>query len=164
MIEIQKASAEDADTLAAILTEAKQLKISLNDDAWASRDFTPELLREWIEEGNTYSVRLNGRIVATFALTWEDTTWGQQPPVAGYIHKLAVNGDVRGKGIGGDILNWASIQIMKKGRQLLRLDFPRENSGLKTYYERHGFKWVRDEKVIRPNKIYLESLYERPVA
>lgn len=160
---IQKALAEDADTLAEILTEAKQLKVSLNDDAWASRDFTPELLRKWIGEGNTYAVRLNDHIVATFALTWEDATWGQQPPVAGYIHKLAVAESARGAGLGEKVLDWVAAHVTENGRTLIRLDFPIRNQGLRRYYESRGFSWVRNTEVKQPGKTYLVGLYERRV-
>ena len=163
-LEIKKATTDEADQLANILAQAAQLKVALGDDAWATRDFTLELLREWIGEDDTYTVRRDGSIVATFALTWEDAVWGEQLPIAGYIHKLAVSDSARGNGIGEKILDWASAYVAENSREFLRLDFPRQNQGLKNYYEKQGFVWVRDTKVQRPGKVYLVHLYERPAA
>jgi len=158
---IDKSTIDESEQLAEILSQGARLKFTLGDDAWATRDFTPELIGEWIEAGNTYTVRLDGSTVATFALTWDDATWGEQPPVAGYIHKLAVKESARGAGIGGQILDWASAHVAENGREFLRLDFPQQNQGLRRYYESHGFVWVRNASVQQPGKLYSVGLYER---
>lgn len=68
-----------------------------------------------------------------------------------------------GRGIGGQLMDWADQQAAAKGRKLLRVDFPPNNSGLKAYYEKHGFKFVKNRKIHAPHTTYTTALYERPI-
>ncbi|MCI4361163.1 MAG: GNAT family N-acetyltransferase, partial [Thermoplasmata archaeon] len=78
--------------------------------------------------------------VATVNLSWEDPRfWGEQPPVAGYAHRLAVRRRFAGTGVGATLLSWADGEIRKRARSFLRLDCLARNRRLCSYYEALGF-------------------------
>jgi ribosomal protein S18 acetylase RimI-like enzyme len=161
---IQQAQPEDAEALAGILTSAMRYKIAHGDMAWGSKPYTAEEVDERIEEGNTYVARLGNILVGTLMLLWEDKMmWGEQQPIAAYVHQLAVKDGYRGMDLGKQLLDWASLQATNKGRELLRIDLSPENDGLKTYYEGLGFKWVENREIHAPRATYTAALYERPI-
>lgn len=161
---ISKARLEDAEALAAILTQAMRFKLAHADTAWGSEPYTAEELQGRIEKGVTYAAWMDGNLVATLLLLWEDAMmWGEQPPIAAYVHQLAVKDGYHGRGIGEKLLDWAGQQAVKRGRRLVRLDCPPTNTGLRTYYETHGFTWVKNREIHAPHATYIAALYERPV-
>lgn len=161
---VKLARPEDAETLVELLNQARQYKLERDDDAWTSVPFTIEELQQRIEKGNTYAAWRDNELVGTLVLLWEDKmTWGNQPPIAVYLHQLAINDDHRGLGLGAKLLDWADHQAAKNGRELLRIDIPPENKGLRDYYRKIGFKWVKNREVHAPHATYIAALYERPI-
>jgi GNAT superfamily N-acetyltransferase len=124
-LDVRKAQPADAQALADILTQAMKFKLAQQDEAWGSEPYTTGQLRERINRGNTYAAWYRDEIIATLVLIWEDEMmWGMQPPVAAYFHQLAIKDGYHGLGVGSQLLNWAGEQATRKGRTLLRLDFP----------------------------------------
>lgn len=163
-LSVQQAQLEDAPALAEILTQAMQHKISHGDNAWGSEPYTAEELIPRIEKGNTYVARLGNDVAGTLLLLWEDEMmWGEQPPTAAYVHQLAVKDGYRGMDLGKQLIDWASKQAADKGKELLRIDFPPENDGLRAYYEKLGFTFVQNREIHAPHATYTAALYERPV-
>lgn len=161
---IRKAELADAAPLAEILTQAMKYKIAHADSAWGSEPYTADELHSRIAKGNTYTAWLGDTVVGTLLLLWEDEMmWGKQPPIAAYVHQLAVKDGHRGQDLGKQLLDWASQQAADQGRELLRIDFPPENDGLRAYYEKLGFKYVEDREIHAPRAIYNAALYERRV-
>lgn len=89
---------------------------------------------------------------------------GEQPPVAAYVHQMAVKDGYRGLNLGKQLLDWAGEQAANQGRQLFRIDFPPENDGLRGYYEGLGFRFVGNWEINAPHATYTAALYERPVS
>jgi GNAT superfamily N-acetyltransferase len=114
---------------------------------------------EAFERGDLYVARSGGEIAATFTLQWEDELfWGPQPPVAGYIHAVAVRREHAG--LGRELIEWAVRAVRDSGRAYLRLDCMRDNARIREYYEALGFQH-RGDTVVGG---HLDaSLYERAV-
>jgi GNAT superfamily N-acetyltransferase len=85
--------------------------------------------------------------------------WGERPPDAAYVHKLAVRRACAGQGIGRAIVEWADRTAAKAGRQFLRLDCLGDNPGIRRYYEGLGFEH-RGDLVLNGRTM---STYERDV-
>jgi GNAT superfamily N-acetyltransferase len=85
--------------------------------------------------------------------------WGDRPPDAFYVHKLAVRRDQAGRGIGAAVVEWANAEAAEAGREFLRLDCLGDNPGIRDYYEGLGFEHCGDLVLGGRNM----SLYERPV-
>ena len=159
---VDLAQLEDAEVLAEILSSAIQNKSNHNDRAWGAPPHPIEEVYKDIEAGNIYIARLGNNPVGTLKLVWEDEViWGKQPPIAAYVHQLAVASGYHGLDLGKQLLDWAGLQASSNDRNLLRIDIPPGNEGLKNYYEKQGFKWVKDREVRAPHKTYTAVLCEK---
>jgi GNAT superfamily N-acetyltransferase len=122
--------------------------------------FPREEIADAIERGEVYVAEVGGDVVATVTLLWDDELhWGERPPDAAYVHKLAVSRARAGQQIGRAIVEWADETAAANGRSFLRLDCQRANPGIRNYYDELGFEHRADD-VINGRDL---SLYERPV-
>jgi GNAT superfamily N-acetyltransferase len=113
-----------------------------------------------VERGEVYVAEVDGEVVATVTLLWNDPMyWGERPPDAAYVHKLAVRRACAGRRIGSAIVEWADATAAAAGRAFLRLDCLADNPGIRVYYEQLGFEHRGDLVVNNRNM----SIYERPV-
>ena len=157
---VRAASQEDLDDVLSILSEAARRPVAAALGQWPD-PFPGERALPALERGDTYLALLDGQVVGTLTLQWDDLAyWGEQPPVAGYLHRLAVRSSHAGRGLGGELLTWAEREIAARARTLLRLACMTDNSGLRHYYEGAGFRH-RGDVVVRGRR---SSRYERPVA
>lgn len=123
--------------------------------------FPEAIVRPNLERGELYvAERPAVGPIATITLQWSDPKfWGVQPPVAGYVHRFAIDRRWAGQGLGDRLLDWAAAQSVARGRDLLRLDCSAENQRLHTYYRSRGFH--------RVGTVELEgrsfALWERPL-
>ncbi len=159
-ISVGRAGATHVTAVVEILNEATRYKAAHGDLAWGSSGgFDARDVSDAMVQGEVYVVRLGEEIVGTVRLQWSDEHyWGLQPPVAGYIHGLAVKDGFHGRGIGATVLNWAIDQISLTGLQFLRLDCGADNAGLCRYYEDRGFIQVGQRML---GDGYAAALYQR---
>jgi len=159
-IQIAKATASDIPVLVEILTEATSYKLHHKDHSWGSRPFTPAEVGRNLSIGGTYKAVAGGEIVGTCELVWDDPeVWGKQPPVAGYLHRLAVKQGWHGRDMGAQIIAWAAAEVKSQNRRFLRLDCDSRNLKLRNYYEQQDFFLV-EVKLVSAHKKYLSSLYQ----
>ena len=157
---VRRAQPEDALTVAGLLDEATVWVNDLGFSQWPL-PFPRDQLAAAIDRGEVYVVESEeGEGVATVSMLPDDPEyWGDQPPDAFYVHKLAVRRDQAGRGIGAAIVEWANAEAAEAGREFLRLDCLADNPGIRDYYEDLGFEH-RGDLVLDGRKM---SLYERPV-
>lgn len=158
------AQLDELDIVRGILSDAAQVPIGKGvTDQWPA-EFQAEPILAAIANGTLHLVFTpSGIAVATLVLQWEDELWwGVQPPVAGYVHRLAISSQARGQGLGEYLLDWAQQQVRVAGRSMLRLDVTSHNPRLCRYYEGLGFQWVRDVTLAdAAGQSVTDSLYER---
>jgi ribosomal protein S18 acetylase RimI-like enzyme len=110
-----------------------------------------------------YVARLSGspEPVATFTvIDHDEEVWGEQPPVAVYVHSLAIRRSFAGQGLGSQLLSEVAKIAQRSSRSYIRLDCWVDNPGLCAYYERLGFQ-PRGTKVWEDGSTV--QRYERPV-
>ena len=146
--------------VAGLLDEATVWVNDLGFSQWPL-PFPRDQLAGAIERGEVYVVESeDGEAVATVSMLPDDPLyWGDQPPDAFYVHKLAVRRDQAGRGIGAAVVEWANAEAAEAGREFLRLDCLGDNPGIRDYYEDLGFEH-RGDVVLDGRTI---SLYERSV-
>jgi ribosomal protein S18 acetylase RimI-like enzyme len=106
--------------------------------------FPEEYVRPSLEQGHLHVAEWRGEVVGSFVLRWEDEAfWGPQPPIAGYLHQLAVRHDRPLRGLGGKMIARAEELVRERGRPLIRLDCVATNRRIVAYYEALGFRPVR---------------------
>jgi ribosomal protein S18 acetylase RimI-like enzyme len=161
---IRRASTEDIPLLTDILNDALAFKLELGDPAWGTQEWTLAGVGRWLNKSEMYLIEQENMAIATFSLAWEDEKyWGQQEPIAGYLHRLAVRKEFHGIGAGDFALDWAMHQIRARHRQALRLDCDCRNTSLCAYYEARGFVQV-GVRPIPGAREYIASLYEKALA
>jgi GNAT superfamily N-acetyltransferase len=159
-VNVRRAHQEDATTIAGLLDEATEWVVELGFSQWPL-PFPRDQLAAAIERGEVYVVESeDGEAVATVSMLADDPMyWGDRPPDAFYVHKLAVRRDRAGRGIGAAIVEWANAEAAEAGREFLRLDCLGANPRIRDYYEDLGFEH-RGDLVLDGRNM---SLYERPV-
>ena len=146
-------------TVAELLDEATAWVGERGYEQWPS-PFPHEEIAAAVERGEVYLAELDGEPVATVTMLADDPVyWGERPPDALYVHKLAVRRACAGQRIGSAVIEWADATAAKAGRRFLRLDCLRDNDGIRAYYERLGFRHQGD-LVVNGRGM---SIYERPV-
>ena len=146
-------------TVAGLLDEATLWVTARGFEQWPL-PFPRDEVAAAIDSGEVYVAEVNGDVVATVTLLWDDPLyWGERPADAAYVHKLAVKRAHAGRGIGSALVEWADEEAAEAGRAFLRLDCLRDNPGIRVYYERLGFEH-RGDLVVNGRGM---SIYERPV-
>jgi GNAT superfamily N-acetyltransferase len=159
--QVSPAKPADIDTVLGILDEAT---IWLRDrglpTVWKPGEFSRASFLEQISREEVYIGLIDGKPAGTFILQWSDTFWwGEQPPDAGYIHKLAIRPAYTGQGVGREMLKWAEGRTRAQGRKFLRLNCLAEDRKIRDYYENAGFTYLRDATGPKG----MASLYEEPL-
>jgi L-amino acid N-acyltransferase YncA len=163
-LKLVRAIDKDAPLVAEILSQAVDYKVLHGDMAWEQGPFTAEEVLHQLKNTDTYITYLSDEPVGTFAFKWTDEKiWGDQALDAGYVHRLAIKGNMHGKGLGAEIINLAASEVAEKGLQLLRLDCELKNKKLCAYYEKLGFEQVGIKKVKGFNN-YVAALYQKPLS
>ena len=157
--EIIAAAPNDIEVVLEILDEASAWIINQKlPHVWVPGGFPREAFIDQISRGEVYIGLVDGKPAGTFVLQWSDVFWwGEQPPDAGYVHKLAIRPAYAGQGVGRQMLAWAGDRTRSMGRKILRLNCMAEDRKIREYYENAGFVRVRD--VMGPRA--LATLYEK---
>jgi GNAT superfamily N-acetyltransferase len=162
MITFSLATQAEIPVLAEILTAAYRYKLKHGDTSWGSSRsdiFTNKEVAQQLTMGITYLAYLEDRAVGTYLLQWDDREiWGEQPPNAGYLHRLAITKGQHGYNIGQQLITHAAGEVRAKQRRFLRLDCIAANGGLCTYYEKHGFQLVETRQTSA--NPHLSALYQ----
>jgi ribosomal protein S18 acetylase RimI-like enzyme len=157
-VKIELARFEDLDAVLDILSGAARWLRERGIEQWPD-PFPRSRVEDSLARGELYLARVDKSIAATFVLQWEDELfWGEQPPVAGYIHAVAVRREHAG--VGRQVIEWAERAVREAGRPFLRLDCMRDNPRIRSYYEALGFEHRGDRLV---GGQFDASLYEKSV-
>jgi ribosomal protein S18 acetylase RimI-like enzyme len=125
------------------LTSAAQWTRDRGEKGWPI-PFPEGLVRPSLDRRELYVAAWRGEIVGSFVLRWtDDDFWGPQPPVAGYLHQLAVRRDRPLRGLGRRLVSRAIEIVRENGRALIRLDCVASNRSIISYYESLRFRPVR---------------------
>jgi GNAT superfamily N-acetyltransferase len=159
MLYVRQASSGDAAQVEALLAEVSAW-LGNRGISWL-RD-GPGPVPERIERGEVWAVRTqpDGPLIATMSLDEvpDPELWGPQPPVALYVHRLAVTRTHSGRGLGALLLDFAADYTARAGWASVRLDCNKSNTRLQAFYAANGFSHVRT--VDLPHRIS-GALFER---
>lgn len=141
---VRPARRSDLRNILYVLTTAADWARNRGIERWWPSPFPEDQIRPALERGEVYVGEISGEIVGSFVLKWEDPVeWGAQPPVAGYLHALAVRKDRPLPGVGRELIAWAVAKVRLHGRRKLRLGCLATNARLIAYYRSLGFAPLR---------------------
>jgi ribosomal protein S18 acetylase RimI-like enzyme len=142
-VEVRPATSADLPGILGSLTSAARWSRERGEHGWPV-PFPEENVRPSLERGELYVAIRGGEVGGSFVLRWEDPAfWGPQPPVAGYLHQLAVRRDRPLRGLGRLLVGHAEGLVRSKGRARIRLDCVATNPSIIAYYTALGFRPVR---------------------
>jgi GNAT superfamily N-acetyltransferase len=162
-ITFRKAAPDEMDKVLLLLKEAALWLHAKNIDHWQNWIAPAPNFVNWIQSGfdnNEFFMIEHDGIIGCFRLQWQDPQfWGQQEDNSGYIHSFTIKRELAGQGIGYRLLNLIEAYCWEHGKTLLRLDCGTDVPGLRKYYEKFGFKWVKDTVYTG----FPTTLYEKPI-
>ena len=127
-----------------LLREARSWHERQGVERW--HEFDAARIAADIDAGRVYLARTAEGVCGTITLMDSDAlVWGEERGDELYVHKLAVARRDAGRGIGAEILRWARSFARQRGKRRLRLDTWDANRKMRDYYEREGFRHVRDQ-------------------
>jgi protein-tyrosine phosphatase len=163
--EFRRAERDDLGLVVDILTEAATWARDRGIQGLWWVPFPPERIAPALERGDVYLVLDGPAAIGTITLQWSDVDfWGERPPDAGYIHRLAIRRSVAGHGVGPAMLRWADQRAREAGRRYLRLDCRSTHAALRRYYLNAGFAIIGAAVVHDVEVVLLERAIglERP--
>ncbi len=154
----------DLSTLVALRDAAARWMAAEGIDQWRPGEMTEEHFRKRMAEGEIWVAMHELAVVGAFELWWVDErTWGPQPPIAGYIHRLMTDRESAPRGTGRAMLTAAEERIVAAGRHLARLDCAAHNAGLRRYYVSAGYREVGHQPLTLGSR-YPVTLLEKELA
>ncbi|MFD9629448.1 GNAT family N-acetyltransferase [Streptomyces violascens] len=159
--------ADDSDlpALTSLYDGAARWMLDHGIDQWQPGGKDAEHFRLRMKEGEVWLARTaGGEAVGAYELWWDDeSAWGPQPPVAGYVHRLMVDRAAAPSGTGKALLDHAEERIAASGRPLCRLDCRSDNAVLLRYYRGAGYAVVGElaTKTDGDSAPYAVTLMER---
>ncbi|MFI8164125.1 GNAT family N-acetyltransferase [Streptomyces microflavus] len=148
---IHPAHERDGAALMELRIEAERWLRDAGIDQWRNAATRAPALAKWqtdIAAGRTWLVREAGSILATITLAPPDMDFwrpSDEPEDAVYVAKLITSRAAMGRGLGGQLLDWAGHQARQQQKSWVRLDCWRSNIALQSFYVREGFEHVRTE-------------------
>jgi len=140
---IRKAEPRDLPEILHSLNTAAKWARDRGEKGWPV-PFPQEYVRPSLDRHELYVAEWRGGIAGSFVLRWtDDDFWGPQPPVAGYLHQLAVRRDRPLRGLGRRMVSVAIELVRANGRTLIRLDCVATNRSIIAYYKSLGFRPIR---------------------
>ena len=145
---VRRAEPGDLEALYGLRTEAEGWLAEAGVEQWTPQwhDHARRLIRQSVADRDTWVVTNGSDVLATARIAGPDLDfWTAEDDLdsADHLYKLIVCRSHAGTGVGEAILNWACDRAERRGRRWLRIDIWRTNDGLRRYYERHGFAYVR---------------------
>lgn len=160
-IKVRPATAQDAEAVASILTEAARWQEQAGAPVWLEGELTAEKIGAEVAAGLFFLAELEGEPAGTVKFQLEDALFWPDLPTAdaAYVHRLAVRRRHAGKGVSAALLRWAAERTRRQDRRFLRLDCDANRPRLRAVYENFGFRHHSDRHVGR----YFVARYEYDV-
>jgi hypothetical protein len=159
------ATVEDRESVLGLLKCAAIWLNGRGVDYWQNWLDPPAHHVAWIDEGLSAGefriVESAGDCVGCLRIKRSDPLfWGVRDDSAGYVHSLTIARDPVYRGLGAVVLDEVASQLAANGASWLRLDCGAGVSGLRSYYESHGFAAVGTTTVDGEENV----LYQRSTA
>ena len=145
----RKATVNDINNIMKIINDAKAYFKDMSIDQWQNGYPNEEVIKNDIDNNNSYVLEREGEIVATamFAIEREKTydniydgKWLTEGEYA-VIHRIAVDNKFKGLKLGAEIVKNA-IEICKnKGIESIKIDTHKDNNSMQKFLLNNGFKY-----------------------
>jgi ribosomal protein S18 acetylase RimI-like enzyme len=141
-LEIKSCSFSDTDKILELYEAARQLQTRKNMVVWPV--FERSLVEKEIQEEKQWKLVMDNEIACNWAVTFADKEiWEEKDNNDSvYIHRIATNPAFRGRRFINEIVSWAKVYAISKGKQYVRLDTLGNNTRLIEHYVSAGFNFL----------------------
>ena len=158
---IRRTKENDIKEMMRIVRQAQEYMRSQNINQWQNGYPNEAVFLEDISKEISYVAEEEGKVIGTFAFavmeepTYKEIFEGEWKGSSEYavIHRVAVDNEVKGKGLGGQMVEYAVRECENQNIDTLRIDTHRDNLSMQRMLLKNGFE--------RRGIIYLESGDER---
>lgn len=149
MMLFRKASAEDAGEIMSVIEDAQSFMRASGLPQWQDGYPTREIIDADILRGESYVLEENGIILGTCVVTLEPDpsyatlcagAWLSEDEPYAAVHRVAVSGKARGKGVGKLLFVNAEETARVSGVTNMRGDTHRDNKPMQRLLEASGFE------------------------
>lgn len=162
-LRIVEAQPEQAEEVAALIREAFRPQVALlglrpEANPHNAAFETAEMVRERMARGVVW-VGYEGEALAGTVGVQINPEWAsQEAPLDqdfGWIQRLAVLPEYRGRSCGGELMAWAEAELAQRGLCLVRLAIVAQFDRLQAFYTRLGYRVVGEKRLPSSPHCYL---------
>ena len=126
-----------------LMSSAEWLNL-MGKPMWKVKDLTVEEILKKYSLEETKLCYENEKLIGVYVLQWYDSLfWPELKDFkSGYLHKLSVSDEYRGKNYGNELIKSAELLCKKNNIEWLRLNCGTSRPRLRNFYEIAGFKMV----------------------
>ncbi len=147
-MQIRKTEEKDISRIMPIIRQAQEYMRMQGIDQWQNGYPSEEVFQKDISDEMSYVVEEGERIIGTFAFAvMEEPTYNKiyrgewmGSEVYGVIHRVAVDNEVKGMGIGGKIIEYVASKCKKQQINTIRIDTHRDNQSMQKMLVKNGFE------------------------
>jgi GNAT superfamily N-acetyltransferase len=137
------ATSADCDAVMHLLREARDWQRTRGVPVW--HEFDAARIAADISGGEVYVAKAQGLVHGTVTLVEDDPIVWADRASALYLHRLASARRTAEGGVGALLVRWARTVAVWRCKRWLRLETWEENVAMRAYYERQGFRHVRNQ-------------------
>jgi len=144
---VHQATAEDTPQVMALLVKTAQWLKSQGSTQWSAILEGQDVhgTGDAVKRGDVFLFKQDEVIAAMVILltepsAWDIDLWGDEGHEESfYVHRLAIDRDYAGQGIGRAVMDWVEHGIRIEGKSRIRLDCIESNDTLYRFYSSAGF-------------------------
>ena len=171
-MEIRKGREEDLPRIGWLYSQARRAMGEAGIDQWQNGDYPNEAdARKDMDQGRCYVLEEGGEVIAVACLAFgheptydeiEGEGWERDDPFYGFLHRIAVAPEAKGRGAAGLLFDELKRQARDRGVEVIRGDTHRDNKPMQRVMDKagRGVIHVEDgtprlayEAVLRPGTI-----------
>ena len=147
-MKIRKTKEEDITFIMDIVRQAQEYFRMEGINQWQNGYPTKEVFVQDIQKEMSYVIEEDGKIMGTFAFAVEEEptykniyegSWSDEE-IYGMIHRVAVDNQMKGNGLGGEIVDFVVKECQKQKVCSMRIDTHRDNKSMQRMLTKNGFQ------------------------
>lgn len=147
---IRLTKTEDLPAIEELYSEAKAALRAMNINQWQTGDYPNALdADEDRKLGCGYVFEEDGEVLGVASITFGheptydhiDGAWAAEPEVYGFLHRIAIAGRAKGKGVAGLFFDELKRQAKERNIAVLRADTHEKNLPMQRVLQKAGFEY-----------------------
>lgn len=148
-MEFRRTVEEDVNRVMEIIKQAQEYLKESNIDQWQNGYPNLQIIKEDIKNGWSYVLLKDNDIVATAAISFDkeatyeqiyDGKWLSNDDYA-VIHRIAVDRNLKGLGLGAEIMKEAEKLMLARGVHSIKIDTHEHNISMQKLLKKNGFQY-----------------------